>query len=182
MTEEILFRSLIISLHLIIIPPGPSPLTLVFTTPLYFGIAHVHHLYEFTLTHPFAGVGQALVRSLMQFGYTTLFGWYASFLVLRTGSVWGVIIVHAFCNWMGLPRVWGKVGGVAIEGGVLGGPVRGKEDQERREGGGGGLGVGWTVAYYLVLIAGAVIWWTALWPLTVSENALVKIWDQSAVR
>lgn len=75
--------------------------------------------------------------------------------------------VHAGCNWLGLPRVWGRVGG-GDEGGV-----RGKEDGEGE--GEAGLGVGWSVAYYAILIAGAVGWWRGLWVLTEGEGALVKI-------
>jgi prenyl protein peptidase len=171
--EEIFFRSLLVPLHLLI-RPLPSPTTVVFATPLYFGIAHIHHFYEFTLTHPFTPLIPALVRSLVQFGYTTVFGWYATFLFLRTGSVWGVVIVHAFCNWMGLPRVWGRVGGVEIDGGVVGGPVRGKEDEDRDDKGESELGVSWTVVYYAVLVAGAFAWWKSLWVLTESEGALMK--------
>ena len=76
---------------------------------------------------------------------------------------------------MGLPRVWGKVGGVTIEGGVVGAPVRGKEDEDRNDLWEKPLGIGWTVAYYLVLIAGAVTWWKGLWALTESNEALVKM-------
>ena len=173
-TEELLFRSLLIPLHLLILPT-PSPSTLIFATPLYFGIAHVHHFYEYTLTHPYTPLLPALLRSLLQFGYTTVFGWYATFLFVRTGNLWGVVLAHSFCNWMGLPRVWGRVGGVTIEGGVVGGPVRGKEDEDRSAGGQKTRSMGWTVAYYTVLTAGAVMWWKGLWVLTESNSALVKV-------
>ena len=76
---------------------------------------------------------------------------------------------------MGLPRVWGRVGGVVIEGGVVGGPVRGKEDEDRRDEGAQKLGIAWTVAYYITLGAGAVAWWKALWVLSESEGELMKI-------
>ena len=173
-TEEILFRSLLLPLHLMI-SPAPSPTTLIFATPLYFGIAHIHHFYEYTLTHPFTSTLPALLRSLLQFGYTTVFGWYATFLFFRTGSVWGVVLVHSFCNWMGLPRLWGRVGGVTIEGGVVGGLVRGKEDEDRNGEGEKMLGIGWTVAYYAILVTGAVTWWKGLWILTESKEALMKV-------
>lgn len=173
-TEEVLFRSLLLPLHLMI-SPSPSPATLVFATPLYFGIAHIHHFYEYTLTHPFTPMLPALLRSLLQFGYTTVFGWYATFLFLRTGSLWGVILVHSFCNWMGLPRVWGRVGGVTFEGGVIGGPRRGKEDEDKKDDRRNDWRVRWTVAYYFILGAGAVIWWKGLWILTESDRALVRI-------
>ena len=172
-TEEVLFRSLLLSLHLLIRPPSSHSI-LIFVTPLYFGIAHMHHFYEYTLTHPFTPLPPALLRSIIQFGYTTVFGWYAAFLFLRTGSLWGVVLVHSFCNWMGLPRVWGKVGGVAIEGGIVGGPVRGKEDNDGRYQGANMAGLAWTVAYYITLIAGAVAWWKALWILSESKRELMK--------
>ncbi len=76
---------------------------------------------------------------------------------------------------MGLPRVWGKVGGVVIEGGVVGGPVRGKEDNDRRDDGAQELGLAWTAAYYIILVVGAVAWWKALWVLSKSEHELMTI-------
>ena len=71
--------------------------------------------------------------------------------------------------------MWGRVGGVTIEGGVVGGPMRGKEDEDRTDVVEKGLRVGWTVAYYAILISGAVMWWKGLWVLTESDEALVKI-------
>ena len=76
---------------------------------------------------------------------------------------------------MGLPRLWGRVGGVAIEGGVVGGPVRGKEDKDQRHEGVQMLGFAWTAAYYIILVAGAVAWWSALWVLSESRRELTKI-------
>ena len=38
-----------------------------------------------------------------QFIYTTLFGAYASYSYIHTGSLTGVVLSHAFCNFMGLP-------------------------------------------------------------------------------
>ncbi|KAA6407135.1 MAG: prenyl ase Rce1 [Lasallia pustulata] len=107
LTEELIFRSLLTPLHLL--TPLPVPRT-VLLTPLYFGIAHVHHFYEYTLTHPHTPLLPALVRSLVQFAYTTLFGWYATFVFVRTGSLPAVVLAHSFCNWCGLPRLWGGWG------------------------------------------------------------------------
>ena len=174
-TEEVLFRSVIVSLHTHTRPLLPVT-TLVLATPLYFGIAHVHHFYEYTLTHPYTPTLPALLRSLIQFAYTTVFGWYATFIFLRTGNLWAVVLVHAQCNWLGLPRIWGRVGGVEVQGGVVGGPTRGKEDVDvRREDGEQRLGLAWTVAYYAILVAGAIVWGQALWPLTESDGALVEL-------
>ena len=88
-----------------------------------------------------------------------------------------MILTHSFCNWAGLPRVWGRV-----EGGAIIGPV-GKERRERRKEdedvvqvAGGHLGVRWTVAYYLLLVAGIVGFCKGLWPLTESQRPLADFW------
>ncbi|KAL4888494.1 hypothetical protein BDV59DRAFT_188522 [Aspergillus ambiguus] len=166
-TEEVMFRSVIIPLHLL---AKLSPGRIVFVAPLYFGIAHVHHFYEFRLTHSDTSVLAALFRSLFQFSYTTIFGWYATFIYLRTGSLFAVILAHTFCNWCGLPRLWGRV-----EGNVPVGPpfAKGKEDSDRTpvyaytQ-----LSMCWSVTYYILLLAGAAGFYYALWPLTVSPHAL----------
>lgn len=171
-----MFRSAIVPLYLL---AHTSPGRIVFIAPLYFGIAHIHHFYEFRLTHPDTPGLNALLRSLFQFGYTTIFGWYATFVFLRTGSLLAVVVIHSFCNWCGLPRFWGRV----EAGEPIGPPVmRGKEDSD----GGGvlvggeGLAIGWTVAYYLLLVAGAVGFAQGLWPLTESYNALVSFSGKTA--
>lgn len=150
-----------------------SPGHIVFVSPLYFGIAHVHHFYEFRLTHPDTPVPAALFRSIFQFAYTTIFGWFAAFLYLRTGSLPAVILVHSFCNWCGLPRLWGRV-----EASVPIGPpqVRSKEDTEVSplQVASGQLSITWTVTYYILLVAGAIGFYYLLWPLTESRLALAS--------
>ncbi|KAJ5180315.1 hypothetical protein N7492_003525 [Penicillium capsulatum] len=168
-TEEVMFRSAIVPLHLL---AHVSPSRIVFIAPLYFGIAHVHHFYEFRLTHPDTPALAALLRSLFQFGYTTVFGWYATFIYLRTGSLFAVVLVHSFCNWCGLPRFWGRVEAGEPSGAPM---TRGKEDSN---GSGsavedGRLGISWTIVYYLLLVGGAVSFGLCLWPLTRSYNALI---------
>ncbi|KAJ5166463.1 uncharacterized protein N7482_005244 [Penicillium canariense] len=183
-TEEVMFRSAIVPLHLL---AQVSPGRITFIAPLYFGIAHIHHFYEFRLTHPDTPALAALLRSLFQFGYTTIFGWYATFLFLRTGSLPVVILVHSFCNWCGLPRFWGRV----EAGEPLGPPVRGKEDDGNGNGNGSGggvsvgagkLGVGWTVAYYALLVLGALGFAWGLWPLTESYYALVDFTGKAGAK
>lgn len=123
---------------------------------------------------------------------------------------------HAFCNWMGLPRVWGRVGGNVVTMGVakvkdrgvkagivvggregnmpelkamgqetVMGEVSGKGEDDGVKDSGKvfqaeyqGLGVGWTVAYYFLLVGGAVAFWKGFWVLTKSENALVEWGDR----
>jgi prenyl protein peptidase len=200
-TEELLFRSLIIPITLL---SHPSLSHLIFVTPLYFGLAHIHHFYEFKLTNPRTTLLPALAVSLFQFGFTSVFGWYAAFLFLRTGSLGTVITVHSFCNCMGLPRLWGRVGADAVESIVAAGPPRISKviDQERDlhvlapgtlmgEGSVNGsasnvhtythtvnrpLSLKWTVAYYIVLVGGAFAFWKEFWALTRSEHGLIN-WE-----
>lgn len=179
-TEEIIFRSVLIPLHLL---AKVSPAKIVFLTPLYFGIAHVHHFYEFTLTHPHTPLAPAVLRTLLQFAYTTLFGWFADFIYLRSGSLYVCIIIHSFCNWVGLPRFWGRVkrredyplSPVAI---------RGKDDADAIQPGGKGgqLRLQWTVAYYVLLLAGAYAFSAGLWPMTKSSLALAQFGGTAKTR
>lgn len=179
-TEELLFRSTILGIHLLS-PLAESPNKLVFLTPLYFGIAHVHHFYEFRLTHPDMALMPALLRTIIQFGYTTIFGWYASFVYLRTGSLYSVCILHTFCNYMGLPRFWGRVklrtGNRPYGATQLGPVIRGKDDSgkeplaaEVNNDRGALMGLDkeivQTVVYYVLLLAGAYMFTRCLFPMT----------------
>lgn len=169
-TEEVLFRSVLVAIHLL---AKMSPSKIVFLTPLYFGIAHVHHFYEFTLTHPHTPLTGALLRSVFQFGYTTVFGWLATFVYVRTGSLYSCIIIHTLCNWIGLPRFWGKLK-KREENPMSPIVMRGKEDADpvQPKGRGGSLALQWTVAYYVLLFAGAFLFYSQLWSLTASTHAL----------
>lgn len=167
-TEEIMFRSLLVPLHLL---TPLSPTRVVLLTPLYFGIAHIHHFYEFVLTHPHTPWAPSIVRAIIQFTYTTIFGWYATFLFIRTGSLVSVTLAHTFCNWAGLPRVWGRVEpSVAIGGPVL----RRKEDSITEQGKERSGSMLWSAAYYVLLVAGAIGFHWCLWTLTDSPRALAK--------
>ncbi|KAI5479216.1 hypothetical protein MNV49_003910 [Pseudohyphozyma bogoriensis] len=102
LTEELVFRSCIIAVSKL---AGMSKSQMIFLTPLYFGIAHVHHAWE---TYVAGGrtsqsLKKGVLQSTFQFAYTTLFGWYASFIFMRTGSILPAFFVHSFCNAMGLP-------------------------------------------------------------------------------
>lgn len=142
---------------------GISPTTIVFTTPLAFGIgawfppnkanfhhqqltrntAHFHHGYEFLLNYP--GYWKfATLNSIAQFTYTTIFGWYAVFVLMRTGSIWPAVAAHAFCNWLGAPSL------------SVAGPR-------------------WlSLGYWGLLMGGGWGFFKLLWPLTESANPLAS--------
>ncbi|OAV88318.1 hypothetical protein PTTG_07582 [Puccinia triticina 1-1 BBBD Race 1] len=107
--EEIVYRGCIIAFHLLVSSANqPSKTKLIFTTPLWFGFAHVHGIWE--TYRSLAGRENALMIAILQatvqFTYTTIFGWYAAFIYLRTGSVISATLCHSFCNYMGLPPIF----------------------------------------------------------------------------
>lgn len=119
LTEELVFRSCILGASLLA-RPALSVKTLVFATPLWFGFAHAHHAWENykkngrnrdAAIHAIALSGQSRTlnkanrsahHSGFQLTYTTLFGWFASYLFLRTGSITPPTIAHIYCNLMGI--------------------------------------------------------------------------------
>jgi prenyl protein peptidase len=130
---------------------------IIFMTPFIFGLAHVHHFYEFRVTHPQVPVAAAVARSVLQLSYTSLFGAYATFLFLRTGSFLAVFLVHAFCNSMGLPRFWGFVQPYWLYQNTAQTLIAVQR---------------WTAVYYTLLVVGLITWWALLWKLTESNSPL----------
>ncbi|KAK3380044.1 hypothetical protein B0T24DRAFT_180056 [Lasiosphaeria ovina] len=165
-TEEVLFRAASVPLMLVARTPVRQT---IFLSPVLFGLAHVHHFYEFRLTQPQVPVAAAVLRSVFQLSFTTLFGAYATFLFVRTGSLPAVCAVHAFCNCMGLPRLWGRVQPQVPDDDPA--PLRRRHDEQRPSTSAVWL---WTAAYYVLLVAGATAWWKNIWALTESPNALVS--------
>ena len=208
LSEELVFRSLVISLYLL---AKVSPARIVFTTPLIFGMAHLHHLAANIRgrtppgrkSPPLVVWLQCIAVSLFQFAYTSLFGFFAAFALLRTGNFYAVVLVHSYCNWMGVPQFWGRIGQFApaphpthitpdvaqngrdesAEGTSKvgsGGEAESAEEEKARvlretAAGPQNLGVAWTVAYYVLLVGGAYGFYRLLFPWTASVNALAVI-------
>lgn len=102
-TEEFVYRSCILAFHLSAINTDHvSAKYMIFVTPLYFAVAHLHHAYEMYLEGKYSAQVIAFI-SLFQLLLTSVFGWYASFLFLRFGSVWPPVAAHTFCNAIGSP-------------------------------------------------------------------------------
>lgn len=96
-SEEFTFRACMLP----ILVPCLGVRTTIFVCPLFFGIAHLHHMIERLETN--SNLSHVLLQSIFQFIYTTLFGIYSTFLFLRTGHFASSFIVHSFCNHMGFP-------------------------------------------------------------------------------
>ncbi|KAJ2137035.1 CAAX prenyl protease [Coemansia sp. RSA 678] len=97
-TEELVFRSCVVALWS---ASNLSTTMCVFVSPVIFGVAHVHRAASLYVKGD--ALGQILLSTLVQLVYTTLFGWIAAGLFVRTKSVMGPIVAHVFCNLQGLP-------------------------------------------------------------------------------
>lgn len=99
-TEEFVFRACLVRLW--VAASFPTGL-IIFCSPFCFAIAHAHHFIE--QVRKTGNKQQALIGVAFQVFYTSLFGMYCNFLLLRTGSTWAVILTHSFCNHQGFPDV-----------------------------------------------------------------------------
>jgi len=99
-TEEFVFRACILRLWVAAnFPTG----VMVFLTPFCFALAHTHHFLEQVRR---CGDKKVALKNIgFQVFYTSLFGMYSSFLLLRTGSTLALILTHSFCNHQGFPDV-----------------------------------------------------------------------------
>eukprot|EP00899_Mesostigma_viride_P015103 jgi/Mesvir1/23594/Mv25735-RA.1 len=98
-TEELLFRACLCPL---LLAGGWQPVTVVFCGAVFFGCAHVHHVFGLMLQDGYS-VQEAVLIVVVQVAYTTIFGWYATFLFLRSAHILAPVVAHMFCNHMGLP-------------------------------------------------------------------------------
>lgn len=104
LTEEFVFRSCMLPL----IIEHMSWINCILITPLFFGTAHLHHIYEGYKSKELE-LKPLLIRHLFQFCYTYSFGVYSSYLFLRTGNFFASFLAHSFCNLMGFPDFDGLI-------------------------------------------------------------------------
>lgn len=99
-TEEFVFRSCMLPLLCVHF----SLVQCVFLAPLFFGLAHLHHIIEgYKLKE--APLSMLVKQHLFQFVYTYIFGSYSCYLFLRTGNLFSSFAAHSFCNLMGFPNI-----------------------------------------------------------------------------
>jgi len=96
--EEFVFRACLVRLWC----SAPVSLwVIVSCSPLCFALAHTHHFVEQLRNSGDKVVALKVIG--FQVFYTSLFGTFSTFLLLRTGSTLAVIATHSFCNHMGFP-------------------------------------------------------------------------------
>nr|AAH74218.1 MGC83398 protein [Xenopus laevis] len=104
LTEELVFRACMLPMLVPCTGPGPA----IFTCPLFFGIAHFHHVIE-QLRFRQATVLSIFLSAVFQFSYTAVFGAYTAFIFMRTGHLIGPVLCHSFCNYIGFPAIFGAL-------------------------------------------------------------------------
>lgn len=97
LSEEFTFRACMMPLIL----QSFTHIKSVFITPLFFGVAHFHHISERLRSG--LDIKTAVIISCFQLTYTTLFGFYSAYLFAKTGHFFAPVIAHAICNHMGFP-------------------------------------------------------------------------------
>ncbi|KAJ1405301.1 CAAX protease self-immunity-domain-containing protein, partial [Ochromonadaceae sp. CCMP2298] len=101
-TEEVVFRAVMVPALQDMGMGSQEPWRVVWLTPLCFGLAHLHHLREKLVSG--WSLPQALVSTLVQFTYTSIFGLIATLLFMRAG-LYSAVLSHVICNAVGLPDV-----------------------------------------------------------------------------
>lgn len=123
-TEEFVFRACLLRLCVSAMFPVWAILV---CSPACFALAHAHHFFEHIRkaraqghayqsanaplhaqkqnanVYVWRAVKRAVLEVTFQIFYTSLFGVYSCFLLLRTGSTVAVILAHSFCNFQGFP-------------------------------------------------------------------------------
>ncbi|XP_005806057.2 CAAX prenyl protease 2-like [Xiphophorus maculatus] len=99
-TEELVFRGAMLPM----LVPCTGATAVIFIAPLFFGVAHLHHIIE-QLQLGKDNLRAIILGAGIQFLYTTVFGVFAAFIFLRTGHIVGPVLCHSFCNSQGLPDI-----------------------------------------------------------------------------
>ncbi|KAF8911810.1 CAAX protease self-immunity-domain-containing protein [Mucidula mucida] len=99
LTEEIVFRACMLSMYHLC---GASRRKMIFLSPLWFGLAHLHHGWDTYNRYgrTSSALQRAILQAVFQLVYTTLFGFHCCYLFLRTGSILPAVTSHMFCNVM----------------------------------------------------------------------------------
>ncbi|KAK9868383.1 hypothetical protein WJX84_003999 [Apatococcus fuscideae] len=97
--EEWCFRACMVPL---LLDQGWSSQAAIIWSTLVFGAAHLHLLLEM-LMHEGMDIRAAIIAVLFQFVYTSLFGAYAAYWLIHSGTVLAPIGAHVACNLLGMP-------------------------------------------------------------------------------
>ena len=99
LSEELCFRACVLPL---LVEAVIGRWRAVWTSPLVFGLAHVHHAHR-RVADDGISLSHALIETAFQLMYTTLFGAFAAYAFFRTHRLSAPVAAHMLCNYLGLP-------------------------------------------------------------------------------
>jgi len=100
LTEEVVFRSCLY--YLLHYYGGWTMMNSILISGFFFGVAHCHHIVEHLL-HGDMTIMSAILNVVVQFSYTFVFGLYCGYIYGKTKCIIAAMILHSYCNLMGLP-------------------------------------------------------------------------------
>lgn len=106
-SEELVFRGIMVPVLYMAYSqstsrsPSDTAMLTAWASIGWFGIAHLHHMIEKVRNGE--SFSNALKVSLIQLIYTSIFGFIAALLFIRTGTIYSSILSHMICNFVGLP-------------------------------------------------------------------------------
>ena len=101
LAEEWIFRACM----LLLLRPAVGEWRAVLVCPIFFGVAHVHHLIDWYRINDGTPFKHACLSVVIQITYTSIFGLFAGFLFIRTNHFISLVLCHSLCNVMGLPTL-----------------------------------------------------------------------------
>lgn len=96
--EELMYRSCLINNFI----AGGFGWSSVWLSALIFGFSHLYRIEDLVASNRRITL-TSLFPVLFQVCFTTVFGIYVGYIFIATGSLYTVIIIHGFCNFMGIP-------------------------------------------------------------------------------
>jgi prenyl protein peptidase len=99
LAEEWIFRTCM----LLLLRPAVGDAYAVLVCPIFFGIAHIHHIIDWYRINDGTSFKCACLSVIVQIMYTSTFGLFAGFLFIRTNHFISLVLCHSLCNLMGLP-------------------------------------------------------------------------------
>lgn len=101
LAEEWIFRACM----LLLLRPAMGEWCAILVCPVFFGMAHVHHLIDWYRINDGTSFKHACLSVAVQIIYTSIFGMFAGFIFVRTNHFTGLVLCHSLCNMMGLPPI-----------------------------------------------------------------------------
>ncbi|KAI3642508.1 hypothetical protein MP228_012063 [Amoeboaphelidium protococcarum] len=105
--EEFIYR---VCITYLLQRDGFTNMQIILLAPQFFGFSHLHHLFgKLRVAKLRSEAINAVLGTLLQYAYTSVFGMIASQLYLRTQSFLTICVVHSIYNIIAFPDVYGDL-------------------------------------------------------------------------